>query len=118
MSESADKPMQTQSPVPASAPATHQSSPHKTPAPARPVPKNLPRWKVLLHNDDVNDMEYVVVTVQNIVHLNQQDATRRTIEAHQTGVSLLITTHQELAELYQQQFASKNLMVTIEPETT
>ncbi len=92
--------------------STH-TAPQKTPT--RTPPRLLPRWKVLLHNDDVNDMEYIVITLQDIVHLNQQDATLRTLEAHKTGVSLLLTTHQELAELYQQQFTSKNLTVTIEP---
>ncbi|NJL31231.1 MAG: ATP-dependent Clp protease adaptor ClpS [Phycisphaerales bacterium] len=114
MSESAPKP--TQAPAQAPAPVTSTVSPSKTPAPTRPTPRHLPRWKVLLHNDDVNDILFIVLTVQDIVHLNQKDATLRTIEAHRTGVSLLLTTHQELAELYQQQFTSKNVTVTIEPE--
>jgi ATP-dependent Clp protease adapter protein ClpS len=48
--------------------------------------------------------------------LNEQDAVLRTIEAHKTGVALLLTTHKERAELYQEQFQSKGLTVTIEPE--
>ena len=32
-----------------------------------------------------------------------------------TGVALLLTTHKERAELYQEQFQSKGLTVTIEP---
>ena len=40
----------------------------------------------------------------------------RVLEAHRTGVSLLLSTHQEHAELLAEQFASKSLTVTIEPE--
>jgi hypothetical protein len=37
-------------------------------------------------------------------------------EADKTGVALLLTTHKERAELYKDQFESKGLTVTIEPE--
>ena len=36
-------------------------------------------------------------------------------EAHETGIALLLVTHKERAELYQEQFQSKGLTVTIEP---
>ena len=39
----------------------------------------------------------------------------RTVEANQSGLSLLLVTHKERAELYQEQFQSKGLTVTIEP---
>ena len=37
------------------------------------------------------------------------------MEAQETGVSLLLVTHKEKAELLQEQFKSKSLIVTIEP---
>jgi ATP-dependent Clp protease adapter protein ClpS len=37
-----------------------------------------------------------------------------TIEAHETGVALLLVTHKERAELYCEQFRSKSLKVTME----
>lgn len=77
-------------------------------------PQPLPPWKVLLHNDDKNDMLYVVRTVMELTTLNEHAATVRTIEAHKTGVSLLLTTHRERAELYKEQFEAKGLTVTIE----
>ena len=41
----------------------------------------------------------------------------RTKEAHETGVALLLVTHKERAELYQDQFESKGLTtVTIQPD--
>ena len=76
----------------------------------------MPQWKVLLHNDDVNEMEFVVDTITELAHLNRQDAILRMLEAHDTGVALLLTTHRERAELIQDQFTTKQLTVTIEPD--
>lgn len=84
--------------------------------PKRTPPKHLPRWKVLLHNDDVNDMLFVVETIVMLVHLQKEQAIQCMLEAHMSGVALLLTTHQELAELYRDQFVSRGLFVTIEPE--
>jgi ATP-dependent Clp protease adaptor protein ClpS len=87
----------------------------KKAAPKKNPPGMLPPWKVLLHNDDKNDILYVVDTIVELTPLKKQDAEIRTVEAHQSGVSLLLTTHKERAELYQEQFTSKGLVVTIEP---
>ena len=83
--------------------------------PKRRPPKNLPPWKVLLHNDDKNDVGFVVITIVELTPLNEKEAEGRTEEANQTGVALLLTTHKERAELYHEQFTSKGLTVTIEP---
>lgn len=92
-----------------------EKKPRKKTAPKRREPQPLPPWKVLLHNDDVNVMDYVVRTITVLTPLNTEEAVKRTIDAHKTGVSLLLTTHKERAELYQEQFQSKGLTVTIEP---
>ena len=78
-------------------------------------PQMLPPWKVLLHNDDTNSMEFVVLTVVKLTPLKEPDAKKRTLEAHEAGVALLLVTHKERAELYKDQFESKGLTVTIEP---
>ena len=79
-----------------------------------PVSNPLPIWKVLLHDDDDNVIADVVTTILMLTFLNERDAIDKTLEAHKKGVSLLLTTHQERAELYACQFASCNLSVTIE----
>ena len=84
-------------------------------APKKKPPQPLPPWKVLLHNDDKNDFDYVIGTITQLTSLNEQDAELRAVEADKTGVALLLTTHKERAELYQEQFTSKGLVVTIEP---
>lgn len=83
--------------------------------PKRKPPQQLPPWKVLLHNDDKNDMLFVVQTICELTPLKQEEAILRMKEAHETGVALLLTTHKERAELYREQFQSKGLVVTIEP---
>jgi ATP-dependent Clp protease adapter protein ClpS len=85
------------------------------PTPTRQPPGLLPLWKVLLHNDDKNDVIFVVGTIVELTPLNETEAKVRTVEADKTGVALLLVTHKERAELYQEQFQSKGLTVTIEP---
>src|SRR5580765_102362 len=80
--------------------------------PRRKPPQPLPPWKVLLHNDDKNEIPFVVKTITELTPLNEQDAKLRTEEANDTGVALLLTTHKERAELYKEQFQSKGLIVT------
>jgi ATP-dependent Clp protease adapter protein ClpS len=84
-------------------------------APKPKPPQMLPPWKVLLHNDDKNDMHFVCDTIVELTPLNKQDAELRMKEANDTGVALLLVTHKERAELYKDQFESKGLTVTIEP---
>jgi len=86
-----------------------------TPRTAPPRLEKLPPFKVLLHNDDVNDVQFVVRSIVELTPLKLERAVQATIEAHTSGVSLLVTTHKELAELYRDQFTSKGLTVTIEP---
>ena len=78
-------------------------------------PQMLPPWKVLLHNDDKNSFDHVIATIVELTALQKEAAVERTLEAHETGVALLLTTHKERAELYKEQFQSKSLTVTIEP---
>lgn len=78
--------------------------------------EQLPPFRVILHNDDVNTFEHVIRSILKLTDLNEHEAIQRTIEAHQTGSSLLLVTHKERAELYVEQFASFTLTVTCEPD--
>jgi ATP-dependent Clp protease adapter protein ClpS len=86
------------------------------PSPVKKPPGFLPPWKVLLHNDEKNDVGFVVLTIVELTPLNETEAKVRTTEADKTGVALLLVTHKERAELYADQFQSKGLTVTIEPD--
>jgi len=88
-------------------------------APSIPFGKkeHLPLWKVILHNDDVNEVLYVVEVISRLTPLHLGAAYDRMLEAHTQGRSLLLVTHCERAELYRDQFSAHHLTVTIEPDT-
>ena len=77
--------------------------------------KELPRYKVVLHQDAVNDLMFVVRSVMELIRFPRAEATHKMWEAYHRGRSVLLTTYLERAELYVQQFASKGLTVTTEP---
>jgi len=85
------------------------------PRPSQPILDKLPPYKVLLHNDDVNEMGFVIQAIVELTPLNKDRAVEATLEADKTGIALLLVTHKERAELYQDQFRTKALSVTIEP---
>jgi ATP-dependent Clp protease adaptor protein ClpS len=92
------------------------AQPVKERSPKQTPPKVLPPWKVILHNDDVNDQQKVVQVICQLTRLNKAEAAARMLEAHKTGAALLLMTHQERAELYVEQFATYKLTVTAEPD--
>jgi ATP-dependent Clp protease adaptor protein ClpS len=77
--------------------------------------EQLPPYRVILHNDDVNTIDHVVLSIVQLTPLNAEVAVQKTLEAHEKGLSQLLVTHKERAELYCEQFASRNLTVTCEP---
>ncbi|HLO83618.1 MAG TPA: ATP-dependent Clp protease adapter ClpS [Nostocaceae cyanobacterium] len=79
--------------------------------------KLAPRYRVLLHNDDYNSMEYVVqVLLTTVPSLTQPQAVSIMMEAHTNGLALVITCAQEHAEFYSETLKSHGLTSTIEPE--
>ncbi|HEY9301020.1 MAG TPA: ATP-dependent Clp protease adapter ClpS [Phormidium sp.] len=79
--------------------------------------KLAPRYRVLLHNDDFNSMEYVVqVLMKTVPALTQPQAVSIMMEAHATGIALVISCAQEHAEFYCDTLKNHGLTSTIEPE--
>ena len=76
-----------------------------------------PKYKVLLHNDPVNSMEYVTNTLREVVpQLSEQDAISIMLEAHNTGIGLVIICDLEPAEFYSESLKSKGISSSIEKE--
>tara|TARA_Y100000589_G_scaffold74464_1_gene67850 strand:+ start:833 stop:1150 length:318 start_codon:yes stop_codon:yes gene_type:complete len=76
-----------------------------------------PKYKVLLHDDPVNSMEYVTVTLRQVVpQLSEQDAIAIMLEAHNSGVGVVIVCDLEPAEFYSESLRSKGLTSSIEKE--
>ncbi len=79
--------------------------------------KLAPRYRVLLHNDDFNSMEYVVqVLMQAVPGITQPQAVSIMMEAHTNGTALVITCAQEHAEFYCETLKNHGLTSTIEPD--
>ena len=81
------------------------------------VRKLAPRYRVLLHNDDFNSMEYVVkVLIETVPSLTQPQAVSIMMEAHTNGLALVITCALEHAEFYCETLKNHGLTSTIEPD--
>ena len=76
-----------------------------------------PKYKVLLHNDPVNSMEYVTTSLREVVpQLSEQDAISIMLEAHNTGIGLVIVCDLEPAEFYSESLKAKCISSSIEKE--
>jgi ATP-dependent Clp protease adaptor protein ClpS len=72
-------------------------------------------WSVILHNDDHNDMVYVVrCLMKTVPKLGPRRATQIMFEAHNHGKAVVTTCPLELAELYRDRLQSFGLTATIE----
>ena len=76
----------------------------------------IPRYKVLLHNDDVNTMDHVVKVLMRVFKFKQEQCEAIMMEAHHNGVALCTIEPLEQAELHRDQLISFSLISTIEPE--
>lgn len=85
-------------------------------------PRLAPRYRVLIHNDDVTPMDFVVYVLMDIFKKNVSDAAEIMTTAHNSGVALVVVLPLEEAELRVEQAHSKArtakypLTFTYEPE--
>ena len=77
-------------------------------------PRQLPKYKLILLGDSINDLMFIVRTVMELTRLCRAEATHKMWEAHHSGRSVVLITYLERAELYVEQFASRNLSTTLE----
>lgn len=94
--------------------AKEQAMPEKR---SRLRAKFLPPYKVILFNDDHNEMDFVVAVLLRLVnHMSQSKAVKIMLTAHLTGSAVVIICPKESAEYYQERFLSYGLKTTIEPD--
>lgn len=75
----------------------------------------LPPYKVILHNDEHNQMDHVVQSLRKSVPgMSLSRAAAVMWEAHVNGKAIVLACPLELAELYQQRLLSCGLTATIE----
>lgn len=89
---------------------------------ARPREKVAPRWKVILHDDDVTTIQFVTDLLVSLFKKPRDEAAKLTYEVHFSGSAVVEVTSQERAELYVEQVKSLArprgfpLTATTEPE--
>jgi len=71
-------------------------------------------WHVIVWNDPVNLMSYVVFVFMRVLGFTKEKATKHMLEVHNLGKSVVATETREKAELYHQQIQSHGLQVTLE----
>ncbi len=81
----------------------------------RSLDEVLPPYRVMLHNDDVNEMGHVVhALLASVPELTAERAAEIMLEAHRHGQAEVIRCPLERAELYRDRLESHRLTATIE----
>ncbi len=73
-------------------------------------------WKVIVHNDPVNLMSYVVMVFRRVFGYSRQKAERHMMEVHEQGRSLLWSGEREVAESYVHTLHRWQLTATLEKD--
>lgn len=106
---------------------TRQQPGKQTTTRSRPDTKRQPPYAVVLHNDDINGMDFVVGALRKVFNMGRIKAIWLMLQAHATGRSIVWTGSLEVAELKADQLKScgadpamksqgaLTLRVTVEP---
>ena len=78
------------------------------------VPELSGVWKVIVHNDPVNLMSYVVMVFRRVFGYDTPKARRHMLEVHEQGRSILWTGEREIAENYVHTLQRWQLTATLE----
>ncbi|MEO0587549.1 MAG: ATP-dependent Clp protease adaptor ClpS [Planctomycetota bacterium] len=70
-------------------------------------PRRQPPYAVVLHNDDVNGIGFVVETLMRVFRLEFAAAFELTVRAHETGRAVVWSGMREHAELKAEQVQSR-----------
>ena len=81
----------------------------------RPIPRALPRYRLVLVADRGVDLMHVVRSIMELTRFPREEATHKMWQAHHTGRAVVLQTHLERAELYVEQFADKGVTLVLEP---
>tara|TARA_B100002019_G_scaffold229081_1_gene202459 strand:- start:2042 stop:2350 length:309 start_codon:yes stop_codon:yes gene_type:complete len=73
-------------------------------------------WKVIVLNDPVNLMSYVVMVFKKVFGFNETKATKHMMEVHQLGKSVLWIGEREQAENYAYQLQRWKLQTILEKD--
>ena len=80
------------------------------------VKRRIPLYRVVLHNDDVNEMVYVVSVLHSVFRFDVQKSFSLMLEAHNTGAVTVVVEPFEHAEFHRDKLCASFLTATIEPD--
>ncbi len=73
-------------------------------------------WRVVVLNDPVNLMSYVVLVFKKIFGFDEPTARQRMLEVHEQGRSIVWSGHREKAEAYVFTLQQWHLTAVLEPD--
>jgi ATP-dependent Clp protease adaptor protein ClpS len=71
-------------------------------------------WNVIVWDDPVNLMSYVVYVFQKLFGFSREKATKHMLEVHNQGRSVLVTVEREQGEFYVTRLHAYGLQATLE----
>ena len=93
------------------------AAPLPTPTTAtRDEPAREPAWLVVVLNDPVNLMSYVVLVFRRVFGFSQEKATKHMLEVHEEGRSVVWRGHREESEAYVQTLQKWQLTAKLEAD--
>ncbi len=96
-----------------------QASPRAAPAAHRETELALQGvWRVVVLNDPVNLMSYVVMVFKKVLGFDETKARRHMLEVHEQGRSVVWTGLREKAEAYAFTLQQWHLTAILEPDET
>ena len=94
-----------------------QTNPHQEAKPALvPQPQLMGSWRVVLLNDPVNRMSYVVMVLRRVFGFAEDDARRHMMEVHESGRSIVWSGTREQAEAHMFALQQWHLTAVIQPD--
>lgn len=73
-------------------------------------------WRVVVLNDPVNLMNYVVMVFRKVFGFSENKATKHMMEVHQLGRSVVWSGNREQAEVYAYQLQHWRLQTVLEKD--
>ena len=81
-----------------------------------PQPQLTGSWRVVLLNDPVNRMSYVVMVLRRVFGFAEQKARRHMLEVHESGRSVVWSGTREQAEAHMFALQQWHLTAVIQPD--
>jgi ATP-dependent Clp protease adaptor protein ClpS len=85
-------------------------------AETRTLTEQEPLWNVIVWNDPVNLMNYVVLVFQRVFGYSRELATKLMLEVHNAGRSLVASEPREQAEMHVTQLHQHGLQATMQKQ--